>query len=147
MSETSRSYEILIRTSPERLWQALTDGEVTQKYYFNSRAESDWQPGSKVVYRNAQGGVDLEGEVLEAEPGKRLVTTFRPTWAPEVQGAAPSRLTWEIEPMGEACKLTLTHSGFDQASFDAGNMHMGWVMTVSSLKSLLETGQALNLFG
>src|SRR5919202_949788 len=97
----SRVYETDIRATPERVWQALTDPELTRQYYFNTRVESDWTPGSPIRYRNPQGGVDLEGEVLEVDPPRRLVTTFRPAWAPDMAGAPPSTLTWEIIPGGE----------------------------------------------
>lgn len=144
---TSRTYEIIVRATPDRVWQALTEGNLTRQYYFGASAESDWRRGSAVVHRAPDGTILQEGEVLEADPPRRLVTTFKPTWAPAVAGAAPSTVSWEIEPMGEGSKLTLTHAGFDQPSFEAGNMHLGWVQTLSSLKSLLETGQPLNVLG
>jgi len=143
----TRVYEIYIHSTPERMWQSLTDPELTQQYYFNTRVESDWKSSSTVVYRNPQGNVDLEGEVLEIDPPRRLVTTFKPTWAPQVTGTAPSTVSWEIESIGEACKLTLTHAGFDQDSPMADMIHNAWIQTLSSLKSLLETGQPLNFMG
>jgi uncharacterized protein YndB with AHSA1/START domain len=131
-------YEISIRTTPERLWQALTDPELTQKYYFNTRAESDWKPGSPVVYRTQDGFVVLTGKVVEAEAPRRLVTTFEPTWSNEVANMAPSTVTWEIEPSGEESKLRLTHSGLDSASSDARGILDAWPPTLSSLKSMLD---------
>ena len=133
-------YEINVRTTPERLWQSLTDPELTQQYYFGTRVESDWQPGSPVRYRNQQGGVDLKGEVLEADPPRRLVTTFRPTWAPDMAGGSPSTVRWEITPDGDTCKLTLTHEGLDPASPGADQILQAWQPTLSALKSALESG-------
>lgn len=134
-----RVYEVDIRAKPERVWQALTDPDLTQQYYFNTRVESDWKPGSDIRYRNAQGGVDLEGEILDAAPPRRLVTTFKPTWAPDVTGAPPSTVSWEIVPSGETCKLTLTHAGFDPNSPAAEMIHQAWSQTLSALKNMLET--------
>lgn len=136
-------YEVFIRTTPERLWQAITDGELTQKYFYNYRVESTWQSGASYVYRNAQGKVDVSGEVLESDPPRRLVTTFNASWTPEVVGSSPSTVTWEITPVGEACKLTLVHDNIDPEIFAAGGMNDGWLQIVSSLKSFLETGQPL----
>ncbi len=133
-------YEVEIRASPERVWQSLTDPELTQQYYFHTRVESDWTPGSSVRYRNAQGGVDLEGEVLEFDPPRRLVTTFRPAWAPDVAGSAPSTVSWEITPGGDMSRLTLTHTGLDPSSPGADQILQAWGPTLSGLKSVLETG-------
>ncbi len=136
-------YEIVIRATPERTWQALTEGDLTQKYYFNTRVESDWKPGSPVRYYGPKGTVDLEGEVLEFEPQRRLVTTFKPMWAPDIQGSQPSTVGWDIQPIRDLSHVKLTHAGVDEASFQAGQMHLGWVYSLSSLKSLLETGEGL----
>jgi len=135
-------YEIFIRSDPERVWRALTDGELTQKYYFNTRVESDWQVGSPVRYYGPKGGVDLEGEILEIEPGNRLVMTFNPKWLPDPV-ADPSTLRWEVTALAGISQVTLVHSDVDEASFEAGQMHLGWVYGLSSLKSLLEVGDGL----
>lgn len=135
-------YEIFIRSTPERIWQALTDGDLTQKYYFDCRVESDWKPGSTCSYYNPKGTVDLEGEVLEIEPQSRLVTTFKQKWFPQPEEKA-STLKWEIQPMQVVSQVKLTHADIDDASFEAGQMHMGWLYCLSSLKSMLETGEGL----
>jgi uncharacterized protein YndB with AHSA1/START domain len=137
----SKVYEILIRTTPERLWQALTDGEITRLYRFNSRVESTWEPGAAYRFRDPQRGVLIEGEVLEADRPRRLVTTFRPLFDPARAAQPPSLVTWEIEPIGPACKLTLIHAGFDPDTFDG--LNAGWVRILSGLKTLLETGEPL----
>lgn len=140
-------YEVFIRTTPERLWQALTDGELTRQYYFGSRVETDWRPGSRYAYPNPDGGIFVEGEVLEVDPPRRLVATFRPTWRPEAASAPPMTVTWEITPVGDACKLTLIHDGFDPATPLGQAIIAGWTQIISGLKTLLETGEPLTIDG
>lgn len=137
-----RSYDVQVNASPERVWQALTDPEFTQQYYFNTRVESDWKRGSPVRYRNPQGKVDLEGEVLEHEPPRRLVTTFKPAWAPGMSGIPPSTVTWEVQQNGAGSRLVLTHSGFDWASPGADMVHGAWQQTMTGLKNVLESRKA-----
>ncbi|MBV9689942.1 MAG: SRPBCC family protein [Ktedonobacteraceae bacterium] len=139
---TSHVYEIFIRSTPERIWQALTDGDLTQKYYFGCRVESDWKVGSTCNYYGPKGTIDLEGKIVEIEPQQRLVTTFEPKWFPPSE-EKPSILTWEIQPMQVVSQVKLTHAEIDDASFEAGQLHMGWLYCLSSLKSLLETGEGL----
>jgi uncharacterized protein YndB with AHSA1/START domain/DNA-binding transcriptional ArsR family regulator len=136
-------FEIFIRTTPERLWQALTDGDLTQQYYYGTRVESDWQPGSPYAYRDVAGATMIDGEVLESDPPRRLVTTFRAAWSQDT----PSTVTWEITPEGAACKLTLTHEGLDPTSQFGMSVRDGWARIVSGLKTLLETGEPLALGG
>lgn len=141
--QQSRVYEAYLRATPERVWQALTDPEVTQQYYYYTRAESDWNLGSKVSYRNHEGGVDLEGKILEVAAPQRLVTTFEPTWAPQEDGSTPSTVAYDIQSFGDITKLTLTHAGIDSNDPGSAGVHEGWVQIVSSLKSLLETGEPI----
>lgn len=137
----SQVYEVFIRTTPERLWRALTDGELSRQYYFGWRVESDWEGGSPYCYRSAEGAASIAGEVLEADPPRRLVTTFQPRWDETVAAQAPSTVTFEIARMGDVCKLTLVHEGFDPASFEG--FRSGWSRILSGLKTLLETGEPL----
>src|SRR6266700_2174805 len=129
---SSHVYEIVIRSTPEHIWQALTDGGITQKYYFNCRVESDWKQGSPVRYYGPKGTVDLDGEIIEIVPQQRLVTTFKPKWFPQTT-EHPSTLSWEIQPMQVVTQVKLTHSDIDDASFEAGQMHLGWIYCLSSL--------------
>ncbi|GAB4199877.1 MAG: SRPBCC domain-containing protein [Roseiflexaceae bacterium] len=139
------TYETIVLSTPEQVWNALTDGELTQQYYFGTRVESDWTKGSPVRYYGYDGQIALDGEILEIEPAQRLVTTFVPNWVP---GAGSSQLSWEIQSLGPVSHIKLVHSGIDDATFEAGQMHLGWVFGLASLKSLLENGQALpNIFG
>lgn len=135
-------YQLDINAPPERVWQALVAPELTEQYYFGTRVESDWQLGSPVRYRNAKGAVDVDGELLEIIPPRRLVTTFRPTWAPDVARLTPSTVLWEITPRGGGSRVTLTHSGFDNASPVADMISQAWEPMLMELKKLLESSKA-----
>ena len=142
MTAPAQVYEIYIRTTPERLWQALTDGELTKQYYYDTEVRSDLTVGSPFRYY-AGDDVLLDGEVLEADPPRRLVTTFSALWSPEVAADPPSRITYEIEPMGAACRLRMIH---DELADDSATFHEvagGWSHILSGLKTLLETGERL----
>jgi uncharacterized protein YndB with AHSA1/START domain len=138
-------FEIYIKTTPERLWEAITDPQQRARYSFGVQTHSDWTTGSG--YRAAVPGVvDIaEGENLEVEPPRRLVQTFTALWSDEVKAAGPSRVTWEIEPVGDSCRLTVVH---DQLAEDANEeLYGGWPQILSGLKTLLETGQDLTTPG
>lgn len=139
----SRVFEIFIRTTQEQLWQAITDGTLTRQYYMGSSVESEWKPGAAYRYNSPDGNPLLDGEVLEIEEPRRLVTTFRPLWTPEAASAPPSTVTWEIEPVGTVCKLTVTHVDLDPANPMTGGITTGWAQILSGLKTLLETGEPL----
>ena len=134
-----------IKTTPERLWQALTDGAMTKKYYFSGTVKSDWRNGSTYRFTDPKGELQIEGEVVEADPPRKLVTTFSAVWDDEVKKDKPSMATFEIEPMGDVCKLTVVHSGFDGETATYHQVSGGWPLIVASLKSLLETGEPLSL--
>jgi uncharacterized protein YndB with AHSA1/START domain len=139
-------FEIYIKTTPERLWEAITDAQMRAKYNFGVGIDSDWKPGSE--YRSSHAsGVDIaQGENLEVDPPRRLVQSFNALWSDDVKAAGTSRVTWEIEPVGEdSCQLTVTH---DQLPEDANpELYGGWPMILSGLKTLLETGQLLTTPG
>lgn len=133
-------YSIFIRTTPEALWHALTAPGVTQQYNYNTKVISTWEKGAPYRYVLPNGESMLEGEVLEVDPPHKLVTTFRPQWDEEGKRDR-SIITYEIEQQGDMCKLTMTHDSPD------GPIHEGfieaWALSLSSLKSILETGIAL----
>jgi uncharacterized protein YndB with AHSA1/START domain len=139
-------FEIYIKTTPERLWEAITDSDMRRRYTFGWTVESDWTPGSPVTMRQpGSEEVWAEGENVELDPPRRLVQTMLATWSDEVKSEGPSRITWEIEPVGDSCRLTVIH---DQLSEHAGaEQYGGWPMILSGLKTLLETGEALTTPG
>lgn len=134
-------YEVFIRTTPEALWHALTDGAMTKKYYYASRVVSTWQQGAAYEYTR-DGQVLIEGEVLEADPPRKLVTTFKPLFWRDGNFPA-SHVTFEIEPKGAVCKLTLTHDMLDSGEAVPASVVSGWAEILSGLKTLLETGDML----
>jgi len=139
-------FEIYIKTTPERLWEAITDSETRAKYNFGVGVSSDWAPGSRYEAAHARAGVAIaEGENLEVDPPRRLVQSFNALWSEDVKREGTSRVTWEIEPVGDSCRLTVTH---DQLREDANNeLYGGWPMILSGLKTLLETGEKLTTPG
>jgi uncharacterized protein YndB with AHSA1/START domain len=139
-------FEIYIKTSPERLWEAIIDSEMRKRYSFGVGTESEWTPGSE--YRSGVPGViDIAGgENVEVDPPRRLVQTFTALWSEDVKAEGASRVTWEIEPVGDdSCRLRVTH---DQLGEGANNeLWGGWPMILSGLKTLLETGEDLTTPG
>ena len=138
-------FEIYIKTTPERLWEAIIDPEMRAKYSFGVRTDSDWAPGSHYK-ASVPGVIDIaEGENLEVDPPRRLVQTFNALWSDDVKTAGASRVTWEIEPVGTSCRLRVTH---DQLADEANSeLYGGWPMILSGLKTLLETGEQLDTPG
>jgi uncharacterized protein YndB with AHSA1/START domain/DNA-binding transcriptional ArsR family regulator len=145
LGEHGAVFEIYIKTTPERLWEAITDPALRAQYSFGVQTDSDWTPGS--AYRaSVPGVVDIaEGENLEVDPPRRLVQSFTALWSDDVRAAGASRVTWEIEPVGDSCRLTVVH---DQLPEDANEeLYGGWPQILSGLKTLLETGATLTTPG
>lgn len=141
---TQHIFVIYIETTPEKLWQAITDGRMTSKYYFGTSVESDWKEGSDYRYLDHEANVLVDGTVIESDPPRRLVTTFNPRWGEEVTSDFPeSRVSYEIEQLGEVCKLTLTHSDLAVGNSLTEGFFDGWSQILSGLKTLLETGSPL----
>ena len=139
-------FEIYIKTTPERLWQAITDSEMRAKYSFGVGIETDWAPGSRWqgVTPKAPGPIS-HGEVLEVDPPRRLVQSFQALWSEEVEREGTSRVTWEIEPVADSCRLTVIHDQLPEHVND--EIFGGWPMILSGLKTLLETGETLTTPG
>ena len=139
-------FEIYIKTTPERLWEAITDSDIRSKYNFGVHIDSDWTPGSRYdTSHPSSNGPLVEGENLEVDPPRRLVQTMRALWSEDVKREGTSRVTWEIEPVGDSCRLTVTHDRLRDGAND--QLFGGWPMILSGLKTLLETGETLTTPG
>jgi uncharacterized protein YndB with AHSA1/START domain/DNA-binding transcriptional ArsR family regulator len=139
-------FEIYIRTTPERLWEAITDPAIRSKYQFGCLVTSEWTPGSRFEMSHPRApGPLADGEVLEADPPRRLVQTLTALWSDEARSAGTSRVTWEIEPVGDSCRLTLTHDQLPDGA--SPEIYGGWPMVLSGLKTWLETGELLTTPG
>jgi uncharacterized protein YndB with AHSA1/START domain len=144
--QMEKVFEIYIRTTPERLWEAITDPEIRAKYNFGAGVTSDWKPGSRLEF----GGPDAspllgEGEILEVDPPKRLVHTQVALWSDDVKSEGSTRVTWEIEPIGDSCRLLLIHDQMREGANE--QIFGGWPMILSGLKTWLETGELLTTPG
>ncbi len=139
-------FEIYIKTTPERLWEAITDDQMKQKYTFGVGIDSDWTPGSRYEAVHPRAGIAInEGENLEVDPPRRLVQSMTALWSDEVKAEGTSRVTWEIERVGDSCRLTVTHDQLREGA--NGELYGGWPMILSGLKTLLETGETLTTPG
>jgi uncharacterized protein YndB with AHSA1/START domain len=143
MSKSSFVYVTYIRTTPEKLWQALRDPEFTRQYWAESWQDCDWKPGASWKLMIPDGRIGDSGEVLEFDPGRRLVLSWRNQFVPELRDEPATRLTYELEPQGDMVKLTVIHESEEPGSKLIEMVSNGWPMILSSLKSLLETGESL----
>ncbi len=143
MAESRFVYVTYIRTTPEKLWQALTDPEFTRKYWVETWQECGWQKGASWKIVAPGGQVPDSGEVVEIDPPKRLVLSWKHHLTPAAAHEAPTRLTYTLEPLGESVKLTVIHESGEKESKVIGAVSNGWPVILSSLKSLLETGESL----
>jgi len=139
-------FEIYIRTTPERLWDAITDPEIRAKYNFGAGVTSAWLVGSRLEMGapNANGLLG-EGEILEVDPPRRLVHTMVALWGDDVKREGASRVAWDIEQVADSCRLTVTHDQMREGAND--QLYGGWPMILSGLKTWLETGELLTTPG
>ena len=144
--DTAAVFEIFIKTTPERLWEAITDAELRAKYSFGVGIDSHWKPGSpyRAVHPRADGPLSV-GENLEVDPPRRLVQSFNALWSDDVKAEGTSRVTWDIEQVEDSCRLTVTHDQLREGA--NGELYGGWPMILSGLKTLLETGEDLTTPG
>jgi uncharacterized protein YndB with AHSA1/START domain/biotin operon repressor len=139
-------FEIYIKTTPEQLWEAITNAEMRRKYSFGVGIESDWKPGSRYESVHPEAGITIaEGENIEVDPPRRLVQSFNALWSDDVKREGTSRVTWEIEPVEDSCRLTVTHDQLRDGAND--ELYGGWPQILSGLKTLLETGETLTTPG
>ena len=143
MAESRFVYVTYIRTTPEALWQALIEPEFTRQFWCETWQDCEWKVGASWQLMTPDGRVADSGEVIEIEPQRRLVVTWRHQLAPELLAEGDSRLTYELEPRGDAVKLTVIHEMDQPDSKLIGAISTGWPPILSSLKSLLETGESL----
>jgi uncharacterized protein YndB with AHSA1/START domain len=138
-------YVTYIRTTPDKLWRALTEPEFTRQYWMATTHESEWKPGAswKIIF--ADGRMADSGEIVEIEPQRRIVLKWRHEIIPDLTAEGYSRMTYELEQQREAVKLTLTHTMDVSGSKFIKAVSNGWPMILSSLKSLLETGESLEV--
>ncbi len=142
MSKPSFVYVIYIAASPEKVWQALTDGAITPHYWFGYRVDAAGKPGARMTARNPKGKLAHDDPILESDPPRRLVYGWKPLYE-DMPDERPSRVTFELAPFKDQTRLTVTHDEFDEGSKIFGMISKGWPAVLSSLKSYLETGQGL----
>jgi uncharacterized protein YndB with AHSA1/START domain len=144
--EMEKVFEIYIRTSPEQLWEAITDPAIRAKYNFGAGIESTWEPGSQFRMAHPSAGIVLgEGTIVEVDPPRRLVQTMTALWSDEVRAEGESRITWEIEQVQDSCRLTVVHDQLREGANE--ELYGGWPMILSGLKTWLETGELLTTPG
>ena len=135
-------YVTYIKTTPEKLWEALTNSAFTRQYWFDTEVKSDWKVGSPLAL--VMGGkVTDTGEILEADRPRRLSYTFRHVLDDDLRAEPATKVVFSLEPHGDLVKLTLTHEGFADGSKLLDGISKGWPAILSNLKSLLESGRAL----
>ena len=134
-------YVTYIRTTPAKLWEALTDRQFIRQYWFNTTVESDWKKGSPWKMVGPDGSLTDSGELLEIDPPRRMVIRWQNEWKPELKAEGLSRCTIELEPVDNSVKLTITHEIDRPASDFITAVSGGWPRIVSNLKSLIETGE------
>jgi uncharacterized protein YndB with AHSA1/START domain len=136
-------YVSYISTTPEKLWNALSDAEMTKDYWARHKNVSDWQVGSEWSHQDYDTGtMDIVGKVLESDPPRRLVLTWR-SGKESLKDEEPSRVTFLVEPYGDAVRLTVTHEELEPDSGMLKGITAGWPAVLSSLKTMLETGEAM----
>jgi uncharacterized protein YndB with AHSA1/START domain len=137
-------FEIYIKATPERIWEAITDPVQRARFSFGVHIQSDWVTGS--TYRSGVPGVVIaEGENLVVEPPHLLVQSFRALWSEDVKQQGSTRVTWEIEQVDDSCRLTVVHDQLPESA--NAELYGGWPMILSGLKTLLETGETLTTPG
>jgi uncharacterized protein YndB with AHSA1/START domain/DNA-binding transcriptional ArsR family regulator len=144
MSKPNHVYVTVIKTTPEKLWEALTNGAITPHYYYGATFKGTLEPGAEYGYV-APGGDEyfVRGTIKEVIPHKKIVATFSGAWMPGMEQDPPSQVTWEIKQSGDCCVLTLIHDGFDTETLTYQASGGGWPGILSGLKTYLETGSSL----
>jgi uncharacterized protein YndB with AHSA1/START domain/DNA-binding transcriptional ArsR family regulator len=145
MDPVDHVYSVFIKAPPDRVWRAITEGDETVNYYYDTRVSSTWAVGAPITYAYPDGSIAADGEVLEIDPGRRVVMAFHPRWSPEIEAEGPVRMTWAVEPgdgEGAPSRLTVT-TAIVPGSRVAAEFAGGTEFIVSGLKTFLETGEPL----
>jgi uncharacterized protein YndB with AHSA1/START domain len=138
------SYDIYIAVTPKAVWRGLVDGELTRKYVYGTRLESSLKPGARFAYVGEGGFEPVSGEILEIEPERRLVMRWQARWDEKVAKDRPSRVTYQLDAAGaEMTRLRVRHDQLESESATFVGSVDAWPWMMSSLKSLLETGNPL----
>ncbi len=143
MSTIDHVYSVVIQAPRERVWQAITDGDETSRYYYGTRVASTWEVGADLAYTYPDGSTAADGTVLEVDPPALLRMSFHARWDPEIEAEGPVEMAWVLEARGDGTHLTVTTSGLVDGSRTAADFAGGIVYIVSGLKTLIETGQPL----
>jgi uncharacterized protein YndB with AHSA1/START domain len=143
---TTQVYQVFIKASPEQIWEAITTPEFTSRYFYGCKVDVKLERGGPFRGLSPdRSEVWVEGHVLEADPPRLLKHTWRSLFDPEQAEEEPSRVTWEIDPRGDGmCSLTVVHDELEGAPKTAASVSQGWMLILSGLKTLLETGEPLS---
>ncbi len=144
MTKPESVYVIVIATSPETVWEGLTSPEFTKQYWHRTEVQSDFEVGSPIRFLLESGEVACEGEILSAKHPSELAYTWHFPNNPETKNESPSRVTFRLEPVGAGTKLTMIHDQFPDGSKMLGMISQGWPCVLSGLKTLLESGRAVD---
>jgi DNA-binding transcriptional ArsR family regulator/uncharacterized protein YndB with AHSA1/START domain len=147
MSGPVHVYQVFVGCRVDEAWRALTDGDLTERYYYGTRVSSDWKPGSTVLYTYPDGSVAADGEVLFVEAPNRLELSFHPRWDPEMEKAGPVRMVWLVEELNDAVRIAVELYDIEPGSRIHDEFSGGIAFIVSGLKTLLETGRPLAATG
>ena len=143
MEQNTFVYTTYIGVQPEKVWEALTNGEFTKQFWFGREVKSDWKQGSQVTYTMPDGKINIESKILKIDPPKFMEFTFRDVSTAALTDAPETIVTYQLEPAKSGTKFTVTHQAKTESLFKA--ISGGWTMIMSGLKTLLETGKPLQL--
>ena len=143
MSEPTHIYQTYIKCEPEQAWIAIVDGDLTVNYFYGTRVESDWEPGSTISYTYPDGSVAADGEVIAIDHGKRVEMTFLARWDPELEAEGPAHMAWIVETDSGLTRVTVEYYDLDPSSKRLQDFAVGLPYIVGGMKTLLETGKPI----
>jgi len=142
MPEPTHIYQTYIQCTPEEAWNAIVDGDATAQYFYGTRVESDWEPGSVVVYAYPDGSIAADGEIIAIDHGKRVEMTFHARWDPELEAEGPAHMAWVVETDMGLTRVGVEYYDLDPSSKRLQDFAVGLPYIVGGMKTLLETGEA-----